>query len=132
MRKMKTLNAGIVLVLVFAMVAAPLLAQQATNDYLQGKQDGERDAQGNGNWFFAGCLGLVGVLIAYVVEPSVPTEQLMGKSPEYVRGYEEGYKRKTKSKNATKAVYGCLTLGCVEVVLYSVFIASANTSANTY
>ena len=129
---MKILNAGIVVVLVFAMVAAPLLAQQATNDYLQGKQDGERDAQGNGNWFFAGCLGgLVGVLIAYVVEPSVPTEQLMGKSIEYVRGYEEGYKNKTKSKNATKALNGCLTSGAVEVVFYTVLLVSVST-ANTY
>lgn len=96
------------------------------NEYLQGKRDGERDAKGNAVWFLSGCLlGGVGIIIAYVVEPSVPTEHLVGKSPEYVRGYSEGYKKKAQHKNAMNAVYGCVALGVGYVILYAAVMSEA-------
>jgi hypothetical protein len=117
---------SLVLSLAIIMVAAPLLAQQEMNEYLQGKKDGELEAKGNGMWFLAGCcLGGVGIIIAYVVEPSVPTDHLIGKSPEYIQGYTEGYINKAKSKNGMNAIYGCVTTTVVYGVLYFAVIASA-------
>lgn len=119
---------GIALILVLLMIAAPLLAQQEMSEYLQGKMDGEREAKGNNMWFLAGCLlGGVGIIIAYVMEPDVPTQQLVGKSPEYVQGYTEGYKKKAQTKNAMSALYGCLALGVAYIILYAAVLAEAST-----
>ncbi len=94
--------------LVFILLFLPsLAAQRGVSDYVKGKIAGERDAQGNPAWILAGCLlGVFGIVLAYIIEPSVPTTALMGKSPEYVKGYADGYKAKTRSKNALYALYG--------------------------
>ncbi len=97
----------IALFLVFAFIAAPVMAQMNSRQYLAGKMDGERDATGNQAWIIGGCLlGVVGVLLAYVIEPEVPAARLMGKSPSYIQGYTEGYRSATKRKNAMYAIYG--------------------------
>ena len=111
------------------LLVMPLLAQDSTGEYMQGKIDGERDARGEGAWFFAGCLlGATGILIAYIVEPNVPAAQLVGKSNAYVLGYSDGYKRKTQSLNAKNAMTGCGISVAAWLVLYVALIASAESS----
>ena len=60
----------------------------------EGTAAGESDV--GGFWFFAGCLGVVGLLLAYIVEPSPPGASLIGKSPEYVAAYTDCYIRAGK------------------------------------
>jgi hypothetical protein len=89
----------------------------------QATQDAEADTNGAA-WFFLGCLGLIGVLIAYVAEPSPPPERLMGKSPEYVGAYVGTYKSAGKSAQGRQAIIGCLVGTGVAVAIYIVVLAS--------
>ncbi len=121
---------ALALTLAILMFVTPLLAQQTQNsisDFMQGKIDGERAAKSTGagfGWFLLGCVG--GVLWAYILEPDVPgAEALMGKSPEYVMGYDEGYKKGAKSARVKMAFYGCIASGVAYCALYFVVIAAA-------
>ncbi len=59
---------------------------------MEATQDAQADENGT-LWFFAGCLlGLIGVVIAAVAEPTPPPARLMGKSPEYLAVYTQTYK----------------------------------------
>lgn len=97
------------LMLIFLLLLCPLLAMQADsgNDFLQGKADGEMDAKGNPLWLLGGALcGLFGVIGAYFIKPSPPTEAMLGKSAEYVMGYTDGYQNKARNKNVGYACGG--------------------------
>jgi len=97
----------VALLLILVIFATPLLAQQTTDEYLQGKLDGERDAKGNPLWFLAGAgCGIIGAGAAYLIKPSPPASALIGKSAEYVLGYTEGYKNKARNQNTTYACAG--------------------------
>jgi len=107
----------IALFLIFSFIALPVVAQVGSRQYLAGKLDGERDATGNQIWILGGCLlGLVGVILAYVIEPEVPAARILGKPPAYVKGYIEGYKSATKRKNAMYAIYGMIVWAGIVVV----------------
>ena len=67
--------------------------------------------KGNKLWLLAGGIPFPFCLILpYVIEPSVPTEQLQGKSPEYIKGYTKGYKDKAKGENIGLAFLGFSTV----------------------
>ncbi len=120
----------------------PLLAQQIEvqgtqqqqktetgGDYMQGKIDGERDGRGNFAWYFGGlCLGLIGVILAFVIAPQPSTENLVGRSSEYIMGYTEGYKSKAKRQQGYYALGGLATL----VVVYIVLVVIILTDEETY
>ena len=83
-------------------------------------------------WFFAGCLlTWVGIIIAYVADPSPPPARLMGKSPEYLAIYTTAYKSEAKSIQGRSAIYGALTTLAVVVVLYVIIIVAVVHDANT-
>lgn len=81
----------------------------------------ERDAKADtssGAWFFLGCLlGGIGVIIAYVSEPSPPPARLIGKSPEWVIVYSAAYKSAGKSSQGQSAIVGCLVMTAIVGVL---------------
>ena len=121
--------------------SVPLLAQMQTtagaDDYVRGKTDGERDAKASSMWFFAGfCLGLVGVLIAFLSKPSPSTGALIGKSQMYIDGYIEGYKNKSGSMQGTKALYGwgaaCVVSGVIYLVAFVLLASEDDTNDNYY
>lgn len=97
-------------------------------DFQQGHADGERDARAAANrplWFAAGCVGgAVGLLIAYVIEPSPPATKLLGKSAEYAVGYTDAYKRAGKSLQARWALYGCGTCACAYLAYWIAVISA--------
>ena len=98
--------------------------------------DAHADTNGT-MWFFAGCLlGVIGIIIAYVAEPSPPPARLMGKSPEYLAIYTATYKSEAKSIQGRSAIYGTLTTLAVFVVIYVIIIVAvvhdANTTNSTY
>ena len=92
----------------------------------------ERDAQGDTStalWFLAGCVGgLIGVIIAYGVQPSPPAARLLGKSPEYVAFYTDAYQEKAKNLQSNSAWVGCIVNGLVTVVYVAAVIAVAESS----
>ena len=123
----------ITLILVILMIATPLLAQQTENEYFKGKIDGEnagKEAGASILWYFAGCfLTWIGVLMAYIIEPDVPAQDLLGKSPEYVSGYNEGYKRTVRNKQLKMALFGVATdiaVYCIGyILLWTIIIGGA-------
>jgi len=89
------------------------------------QQDATRDTN-KGLWFLAGCaIGITGIIIAYVLEPTAPQSRLIGKSPQWVSVYIDCYQRKGKSVQGNAAVTGCLVGEGVLVVAYLIIIAVA-------
>lgn len=79
-------------------------------------------------WMGAGCLlGLTGVILAYIIEPSPPTAALVGKPPEYTATYIRAYKEKAREIQAKYALYGCLIGSAVTGCLYASALSSAET-----
>lgn len=120
---------------VTSQTVSPVETPLTAGNFYDGKMAGEMLAKGSGGWFFSGfCLGAVGILIPYIVEPNVPTANLMGKSIEYIQGYNEGYKKEAKSKNVKAAAWGCGTQACVGTVGYLVYVSLlvSAASASTY
>jgi len=76
-------------------------------------------------WYFAGCvLTWVGILVAYVVEPTPPPARMMGKAPEYLAVYTQAYKAEARSIQGRAAIYGALTTVAVVVVVYIIIIVA--------
>ena len=91
----------------------------------------ERDAQNDVNkglWFLGGCFGgIIGVIIAYGVEPYPPATRLLGKSPEYVAVYTDTYKEKAKKLQTNSALGGCC-VSTLYVATYGVIMLAAHSS----
>lgn len=85
------------------------------SNYARGWLDGERDARGSRLWVGAGfgCAGFAPIG-AYLLPPRVPvltqigqrTSSLIGKSPEYVAGYIEGYRSRSRAQNVKYSLAG--------------------------
>ena len=93
----------------------------------------ERDAQNDVNkglWFLGGCFGgVIGVIIAYGVEPSPPATRLLGKSPEYVAFYTQAYAEKAKKLQTNSALGGCCVV-TLYVATYGVVMLAAHSSTD--
>ena len=111
-------------IMVFAM---PILAQQ--DDLMAGRMAGEQAAKTDVSgtlWFVIGCFGgLTGIIVAYVYEPSPPSAQLLGKSPEYVAAYTDAYRATAKSVQTSKAVTGCIVSAVVSIALNVALVAAS-------
>ena len=93
---------------------------------MEATQDAQADANG-ALWFFAGgLLGVIGVIVAYVAEPTPPAARLMGKSPEYLAVYMQTYKSEARSAQVRSALWGIGTLLVVSVVLIILIVRSTS------
>jgi len=96
------------LVLILLAGSTTLFAQDAR---IQACQQAEADAQALTSpalWLAAGFFGgIVGVFIAYILQPNPPASKFIGKSPEYVAVYSECYRQKARSIRTQKAWIGC-------------------------
>jgi hypothetical protein len=107
----------------------PVDAAGATN---QAINDAHADTNG-ALWFFAGCLlTWIGVVIAYVAEPSPPPARLLGKSPEYLAIYTTAYKAEGKSSQGRAALWGAATTLVVVIVLWVVIVVSVTHQSTAY
>lgn len=98
---------AVAVLMCLVIVAVPLMAQQAQSEYLQGRLEGEAAAKGSPLWFLAGLgCGVFGAGAAYFFKPKPPTHALIGKSAEYVLGYQEGYGDKARKTNTGYACAG--------------------------
>lgn len=82
----------------------------------------EQDAQNDANkllWLVAGlALNVIGLITAYVYEPSPPATRLFEKSEEEVLFYTEAYKAKSRQIQLTSALIGFI----LSVVLIIIFV----------
>ncbi len=102
-----------------AVTLAPSAHADVSNAVLLAQQQAENDVN-KLMWFGAGCLfGVLGVLGAYIWEPSPSTVVLMGKPPEYTSTYIQTYKRKAKSLQTKYALYGCITWSVIYLLSVS-------------
>jgi hypothetical protein len=114
---------------------APVYAPRPPVDTARAVQEATQDAQADNNgvlWFFAGCLlGLIGVIIAAVADPTPPAARMMGKSPEYLAVYTNTYRSVGHSAQLHSALWGLGTIVIVYVVLIIIIVHDANTASNT-
>jgi hypothetical protein len=90
--------------------------------------EGERDAiaeSSSAAWFMLGCLlGGIGVIIAFVAEPTPPPARFIGKSPEWIMAYSQAYKSAGRSSQGKSAIFGCLTIAAVFLALVAATASS--------
>ena len=103
-------------------------------DAARAAMEATQDAQADENgalWFFAGCLlGIIGVVIAYVADPTPPPARLMGKSPQYLAIYMQTYQSEGRSAQVRSSLWGIGTVLIIGVVLIIVILK--NEPAMTY
>jgi len=123
----------VTVVMAFMIFAMPILAQQG--EIMAGRMAGEQAARANVNgtaWLAIGCIGgLLGVIVAYVYEPSPSATMLLGKSPEYVAAYTDAYKTTAKKVQTGKAWTGCIAFTVIYVAIYVLAIAAAESTTDT-
>ena len=80
------------------------------NEQHQARIDGEQDAETEVSrilWIVIGFfISIIGVIIAFVYQPTPPASRMVEKSQEYVMFYTEAYKNKAKSIQLTNALIG--------------------------
>jgi hypothetical protein len=107
---------------------APVYAP-APVDTARAVMEATQDAQADNNgvlWFFAGCLlGLIGVIIAAVVDPTPPAARMIGKSPEYLAVYMTTYKSAGHSAQLHSALWGVGAILIVYVVIIIIILEEA-------
>ena len=95
------------------------------NEQHQARMDGEQDADTDVSrilWIVVGFgVSLIGVLIAFVYQPSPPATRLFEKSQEYVMFYTEAYKSKVRSIQVTNTLIG-LGIGFGIGILFFIFV----------
>jgi len=110
----------------------PILAMQ--DDFTAGRIAGEQAGKSKTNgvaWMAIGCLGgLLGVIVAYIYEPSPPANLLLGKSPEYVAAFTDAYKNGAKSVQTKNAWTGCIVSTLLYVVYVVLVVAAAENSVD--
>jgi hypothetical protein len=104
-------------------------------DAARAAMEATQDAQADSNgvmWFFAGCLlGIIGVVIAAVVDPYPPAARMLGKSPEYMAIYTSTYRSVGHSAQLHAALWGLGTVIILYVVLIILVIHDANTASQS-
>lgn len=99
----------VAILLAFLLLAMPVMAQVGSDECTQGKIDGKRDGKAKASpaWVLAGLgCGCLGVGAAYLIPPSIPVDQLVGKSPDYTVCYEKQFKSSAGAKQAGYAAIG--------------------------
>jgi hypothetical protein len=125
-----TIKKPLCLLLAFSLAAIPCLAQVQVNvpqvvtsssDYAEGRMAGESAATGSFLWFFAGfCCGCLGVGACYLFDkPTPPSSAFIGRSGDFVTGFNDGYRAKKKNRDAMMAWIGCGVAAVLNVIVYA-------------
>lgn len=87
----------------------------------QAVADAQRDAELAVNkltWQLTGCVGnIFGIAVALLYEPRMPSDRLVGKSPEYVEYYANEFRRETKGLQVYHSATGCSAI-CTAAFLW--------------
>ncbi|MCX7820696.1 MAG: hypothetical protein N2258_03375 [Brevinematales bacterium] len=123
------------IILVFFICLNYIFGEIDISDYEKGKMSGKEKAKSYNSigYFMMGCLlNWAGFFIALGVDPIAPTDELIGKSDEYITGYMEMYKKEVKAKNISGALVGSLiSTGVIIVggVILVIYVANAAQTA---
>ena len=96
------------------LACTPIQYVNAVSDVSQAIADAQRDAKLADTQlaFYSGCaFSVIGVLSAYRSPPQIPSEKLLGKSPDDVANYTSTYQRIVKGKQAKQAAVGSMAGG---------------------
>jgi len=105
------LKKPVAILMVVLVIFGPMseVAQSGDEEYKAGRLHGEREAKGESGWIIAGLLlGPIGITLAYLLKPSAYAGNIENRSPEYTRGYREGYRERTVKYNVDAAATGFL------------------------
>lgn len=103
----------ILIVLLILSTATADGVESATEEHVrsQAVADAQRDAELAVNkltWQLTGCVGnILGIGVALLYEPRMPSDRLVGKPPEYVEYYANEFRRETKGLQVYHAATGC-------------------------
>ncbi len=101
----------LIVLLIFSTTAHGVESTTKEQVRLQAVADAQRDAElavNKTTWQLTGCVGnIFGMGVALIYEPRIPTDRLMGKSPEYVEYYANEFRRETKGLQVYHAATGC-------------------------
>lgn len=90
----------------------------------------EKDAKSDVNkiiWICAGLFGnVIGILVAYIYQPTPPLSRLYNKSDEYQMFYTDTYKAKTRREQTIYALIGLLILIGVYIIFFGYVMISIN------
>lgn len=107
--------------ILFSLLASPtlIIAQESAGDAcLQAQVDAERDVNGT-LWLALGCvLPILGLVAAFLVEPSPSATALLGKSADYVAVYTDCYQDKAQDIQVHKALIGLLCVPTLGIALF--------------
>ncbi len=121
----------LMLVVALGMAVLPAVLYAQEEACVEARMDAQREVN-TGMWFAIGFfLGVVGWLIAYVMEPSPPAAKLIGADPEYVAVYTQCYKEEAKKLQANAALKGCITYNLLLCACYACYFGLA-ASASSY
>ena len=100
--------------LIVILLPITVFSQGQQNGFIEGEKDATADVTG-GMWIAVGCLtGGISYIYPSLFNPAVPQGKLVGKSPEFVAGYTDGYNSKRKSIMQKNSCYGGIVywVGC--------------------
>ncbi len=121
-------KAGLALSMAALLALTPLVggigvAQEDTGQAMVDAEADARATEGGPLWFGAGCcLGVIGVVIAFVTEPSPPPARIIGKSSSYAMMYSQTYRRIGKKEQGKMAVYGWASGCAMGSILYVIAV----------
>ena len=100
---------------------APLQAQLNPQAATDARRDAKVDTSGI-TWLLGGyACNLFAIGFAYLSEPTIPVERLIGKTPDYVETYTVVYKQAAKSERTTMTLVGA-GVGLATTILVRYFI----------
>ena len=96
------------------------------NDANQARMSAEQDAENDVSkflWVVVGFfINLIGLLIAYIYQPTPPASRLVEKSQEYTMYYTEAYHAKSRSEQLKYAAIGfAISCGLGFLIFISMF-----------
>jgi hypothetical protein len=102
----------------YAATTAPAVTPATADPTMAAHMDADADSNGI-LWFGAGCLlGVIGIIVAYVIEPTPPPSRLMGKPADYVTVYSGAYQKAGRWEQTKSAMWGCGTGAVAGIVIY--------------
>jgi hypothetical protein len=95
-----------------------------------GKTDADADVDGTFWFILSTVISLWGVLLAYLITPSVPDSNLKGKSGSYATSYSQCYQDKAQAIHVKWAWYGSLASLVLWTVAVVIMFAHGGTMSN--
>ena len=106
------------------------------NDQHQARIQGEQDAEQDVTkilWVVVGFfISLIGILIAYIYQPSPPATRLIDKSHEYTMFYTEAYQAKSRSVQLTYSAIGFAISAGLSILIFLAGMAMISNMSNNF